>query len=258
MLYRGTGVFLVVILFVAALPFGNTTPAKIKGEPRPQTPGLQLSQTRVDLPDGGKILKLTGQYQVGEKRVNLRALTTMTNRPQYGGPPPIGTPNGSAAEGESWSPETDNYHSNSDMSRSDGTPLVQATYEYEDAANRSMLYITITGVTLTFNFNTEEVGPVTDVDSERLNAWLQSEDGRLVQDTSIAIIEQGSQQAESELLLNYYAVAMLIDSNPPSESTSKNSKGGRSLRTTLARFESTLGASTDATLISPVGRQLIL
>jgi len=122
-------------------------------------------------------------------------------------------------------------------------PLVNTSYEYEASTNRSVLYITISGVTLSFNLNTLEVGPVTDLDSERLNAWLEGEDGRLVQDASVAIIEQGSQQADAELLLNYYAVSMLVDTNPSSESTSRNSSGGgRAVRTTLAGFGAASGS----------------
>ena len=80
------------------------------------------------------------------------------------------------------------------------------------------MYITLGGVTLTFDLNTQEAVPISDSDQQRLDAWAASEDATLVEDTSVAIINDGSQQANSEVLLNYYAVAMLVDNVPPSES----------------------------------------
>lgn len=220
MLFRVTSILLATVLCLAVLPFGSAALVKPKAGTVSQESPLQLSQTKVDLPNGGRMLTLTGQYQIGARRVNLRSTVLATNPVQVLGPPPIEGRPDSAAQ-EEYRPEEDHYYSYSEMSRSEGTPLVQATYEFEASTDRSMLYITISGVTLSFNLNTEELGPVTDEDLERLNQWLTSDDGRLVQDTSVAIIQQGPQQGDPEPLKNYYAIAMLVDNNPPAETALK-------------------------------------
>jgi hypothetical protein len=226
MLSRVTSILLALVLCFAVLPFGNTSVANTKATTRSQGSALELSQTRVDLPDGGRMLNLTGQYQVGSQRVNLRSVTIASKL--NGGVTPS-SPNMPEPGEQEYRPEEDYYYSYSEMSRSDGTPLAQATYEFEEPTDRSMLYITIGGVTLSFNVNTQELGPVTEADLERANQWLASEDGRLVQDTSVAIIEYGDPEANWELLLNFYSVAMLVDNNPPLESAKKLNSKARSL-----------------------------
>ncbi|HBB90030.1 MAG TPA: hypothetical protein DC047_20695 [Blastocatellia bacterium] len=197
---------------------GNTATLKTKANPKPQVDSLVLSQTRFDLPNGGRMLTLTGQYQVGNQAVKLRASNVAGNVVDMTGPPIAAS---SEAFEEEWKPEEDYYYSDSAMDRSDGSPLMRATYEYQEAAQRSTLYITLGSVNLVFDLDTDEAGPITAVDEDRLNEWLTSEDGRLVRDTSIAIIQQADQQTYPELLLNYYAVAMLVDNDPPAESAIK-------------------------------------
>jgi hypothetical protein len=56
-----------------------------------------------------------------------------------------------------------------------------------------------------------------------------------VQDASVALIDQGYQQADPELLQNYYAVAMLVDTNPPPQAASRGSINQARLLRNLAR-----------------------
>ena len=241
MLYRTLCLFLVGSLLLIASPLGNTaTPARVG---RAQSAGtLQMQQSQTVTPSGGAMYRLRGQYNSGQQAVKLNALTV--RGPSFS----VTTPN--YAEEGRYEPDAEYYYSYAEMSRSDGMPLVQTTYEYEETANRNMLYITIAGVTLTFNLNTGEEGPITDEEQARLNAWIESEDGRLVQDASDAILEQGQGQVEGELLLNYYAVTMMVDTIPPSESASKsNAKGKNSSRVARARSVPKLGASISAKFV---------
>lgn len=110
------------------------------------------------------------------------------------------------------------YSSDSEMSKSDGTVLVEAVYNYEQATGSSMLYITLGGVALSFDLKNEEAQPVSEADGQRLEAWAATEDAALLQDVSIALIEEGAQQNYQEPLLNFYTVAMLVDFAPPTAS----------------------------------------
>lgn len=258
MLHRGASLFLAVVLCLclAVLPFGNAAAVKTEIRIRSQGSALELSQTRVNRPDGGRRLNLTGQHQAGKDRVNLRAVTVASKPPKAGGAiggiP--GSPNLPQPGEEEYRPVEDYYYSYSEMSRSDGTLLVQATYEYEQPTNLNMLYINAGGVALSFDLNTEQPGPITASDLERLNQWLTSQDGILVQDTSVAIIEQGSQQADPELLMNYYAVAMMVDNNPPPETALKINNKGKSahhrVRPSITIGPANKGNSADACLVS--------
>jgi hypothetical protein len=95
------------------------------------------------------------------------------------------------------------------------------------------------GVTLTFDLNTQEPGAFSDADAETLNNWLATDDGRLLQDACVAVIDQGAQQIDPEALQNYYAVAMLVDTHPPPQSKSNETKNS-ALHASLARFQQRL------------------
>ncbi|HLL73852.1 MAG TPA: hypothetical protein VK421_01035 [Pyrinomonadaceae bacterium] len=216
MLNRVTSLLLAASLLLFAPPSANTAATNSTAYAPPRQAALSISQTRVEQA-GSTVLTLTGQYRAAGGVVNLRSTVTKVNVDLAGTnppptPPPSRAENVEPAQEERYDPGADYYHSYSEMSTSDGRPLAQAAYEYEEAANRSVLYITIGGVTLAFDLNTQEPSPISDADQERLNAWAQSEDAALVDQTSVAIIEQGGQQASTELLLNYYAVAMFVDS----------------------------------------------
>lgn len=176
MLYRIIATLVVITLTVSLVPFSSTTVMETEA----QSPGLQLSQTKVELPDGGRTLTLSGQYQIGNQTVKLRGLTTATNLAVAGGITPAQN-NPDAPEENEFRPQEDYYYSYSDMSRSDGTPLVQARYEYQEPTDRSILYITAAGVTVTVDFNNVDFDSLSDADAERLDTWVGSDEGRLVE-----------------------------------------------------------------------------
>src|SRR5687768_15811406 len=101
------------------------------------------------------------------------------------------------------------------MSKADGTVLVEAVYNYEDATGNSILTITLGGVALTFDMKNEDAPEVSEADAQRLAAWAATEDASLVQDASIALIQYDGQEGYQDTLLNYYAVAMLVDFTAP-------------------------------------------
>ncbi len=105
------------------------------------------------------------------------------------------------------------YYSESQMTKSDGIVMIEAVYQYEQSANQNVLSFTIGGVTITLDLNTQEALPISDDDQQRLEAWGASEDATLVRDTSVAIIDQGAQQP-FEVVQNYYAIAILLDTIP--------------------------------------------
>jgi hypothetical protein len=113
-----------------------------------------------------------------------------------------------------YDPGYDYYYAYSGMSRPDGTVVAQAVYEYQTSGSQNTLYLTLGGVTLTCNLSTEEAAPISEAEQQQLEVWGASEDASLVRDTSVAIIDEGPQQSPSQLLLNYYAIALLVDTVP--------------------------------------------
>lgn len=196
-----------------------------------QDPDLTISTTNANQPGGGTVTNLTGRYQSSGRTVNLRSVTVKTVKNVIPGPPPPDSP----AQEEGYQPDADYYHSDSEMTTSDGNLLFEAVYNYNQPTGSSLLTITIGGVTLTFDLMTGEPGPFSDADAEKLNNWLMTNDGRLVQDASVAVIDSGYQQADPEYLQNYYAVAMLVDTNPSPEARSDRNGSDR-LHTSLARL----------------------
>lgn len=94
----------------------------------------------------------------------------------------------------------------------------EAVYEYQTSTNQNTLYLTLGGVTITCDLISEETAPISDAEQEQLEAWGASEEGNLVRDASVAIIQEGTPQSPSQLLLNYYAIALLVDSIPATAS----------------------------------------
>ena len=222
-----------------------------------QPPSLTLSTTNLSSPDGTKLSTLlTGRYQNDAKVVNLRALLSKVPRAEYMGPPNILPPIGGTQSATAESPsDTESYQNDSEMSRSDGTVMVEAVYQYERSTGQNMLYLTLGGVTLTFNLDTQKAGPITDADQQKLDAWAASEDAALVEEASVAIINDAYQQPENttEALLNYFVLGMFVDNMPPSESASITRKKdqavlhhavGRLLSSRLSRSGYTKNAAT--------------
>ena len=52
---------------------------------------------------------------------------------------------------DGYDPGYDYYYAYNEMIRADGTPIAEAVYEYQSAYNQNNLYLTVGGVTLTFN-----------------------------------------------------------------------------------------------------------
>jgi hypothetical protein len=65
------------------------------------------------------------------------------------------------------------------------------------------------------------VGPVSDEDLDRLNVWIVSDEGRLIQETAIALLQDEQQHPDNETLLIYCLVAMMLDTDPPAEAALK-------------------------------------
>jgi hypothetical protein len=198
---------------------------------------LALSTKRVDHPDGRTVDSLSGRHQKGDKTINLSAFVVKKGiKSRRGGPrsqnpasnalfskvsmrnsPPTfltNPQNPAPVEEGGYDPGYDYYYSYSEMARPDGTVIANASYEYQASANLNNLYVTVGGVTLTFDLTTEEAAPISDAEQQQLDAWGASEDANTVRDTSIAIIDEGAQQSPSQLLLNYYAIALFVDTVP--------------------------------------------
>jgi hypothetical protein len=235
MLHRRASIFLIV-LCVAALPLGNTAVAKATVSPRNQNPA-----PLEPIDDGNpNTNEFHGGYWTRGQYVGLDAYSVKSD-PYY-----VPTADGR------WEERVDYLYTDSDMNKSDGSPLSYSVRELNRYAGQDMLYMTLGSVTLTFNLNTEEVGPVSDADLAWLNAWVVSADGLLVQDTSISLIQYGDTQTLAEPLLNYYFVAMAVDTNPPSESASKIlDKRGKTARVSPALFTPARAATATPVFRNP-------
>ncbi|HEY9283011.1 MAG TPA: hypothetical protein VIP46_06120 [Pyrinomonadaceae bacterium] len=207
---RVASLLLTALLLAAAAPGANTAATNSTTYAPRRQPALKLEQTRTEQA-WGSVLTLSGQYQGAGGTVNLRSTVTKTKTDTGATPPPSSVGEIDPEQPGDYDPGSDYYFSYSEMTRPDGRPLAQALYEFESAANRSVLQVTIGGVTIAFDFNTGQTSPTSDADQERLSAWAQSEDAPLVDQASVEIIRQGGQQAATELLLNYYAIAMMVD-----------------------------------------------
>jgi hypothetical protein len=204
-----------------------------RSEPKPKTSGkitststaqgLTTSTTQVRSPDGKSIVwNLTGQYiNVAGRILKLRATTVHPFDPQIMRDPWCPgcaiNPGARANSGESaesmGDPESmnDYENSNSEMSGSDGTVMVATALEYNEDTSRSMFYVTLNGVQFSIDLNAhQEVVPVSEEDRAKVGQWLETEDGRLVRQAGIALIQQGANEPENEALLTYWLVAMMV------------------------------------------------
>jgi hypothetical protein len=189
--------YLTLALGIVALPTRSEpkTPGKTITTTA-QDPGLSISTTQISLPNQNSVVwNLTGRYEKSGRALNLRATTV---RPSVGWliNPRLQAPTAQPADAEP------PYSSESEMSRSDGTVAVAAEYTHDENTAQDVLSVTLNGITITFNLNTEEFSPITDVQLEQLSTWLQSDEGRLVQETAAAIVQYGQQEPTNEALLN--------------------------------------------------------
>jgi len=174
---------------------------------------LTLSASHVVYKDGRTVDRLNGQHQRGEQTIKLSGFTVKKGlRPrrskrQSQGTTPTFSKISMASSAFTSNPQDQNpvmvqdgydpgydYYAYNEMIRADGTPIAEAVYEYQSAYNQNNLYLTVGGVTLTFNVATEEVAPISDSDEAQLDSWGSSDDASIVRDTCVAIIEDGPNQ----------------------------------------------------------------
>jgi hypothetical protein len=170
MLTRAATVTLFITLCLVGGTSSHSKPKKVTATPPAQDPPLVLSTTTASQPSGGTVFNLTGRYQSAGKAVNLRATTIKSGLNIR----PTGPPNQSPSAPEPPGNEPDSYYSNSDMTKSDGTVMVQTTNELDQTAARDVLYFTIGGVTITFDLNTQQASPLSDADQQQLEAWVRA------------------------------------------------------------------------------------
>ena len=243
MLSRTAMFFLLTISFAVGLPM--VTRGHKKQQASSQDRPLAVSTRRVARSDGRAAFNLTGRYQRGDKTVHLRATTVRDARRRSAigrsRSKPLERPlssqdsiqtsvrrfsarqqgqNPAPIEGDG-DPGYSYFYSEGEMTKPDGTVLADAIYQYNSAASQNVVYITLHGVTLTFDLNADEVGPVSDSDLDQLNEWLATDDGHLVQQTGVALVQQGHQEPENEALLTYYLISLLVDIDSPTQAALK-------------------------------------
>ncbi len=239
MLYRVTILFVLMIFCVGSLPL--ITHGQRGSEPAAQqSRRVTLFTKHVDHPDGRTVDSFSGRHQKGDKTINLSSFTvkkgakrrrdaptsqsqssnalfskaSMTNSPlTY-----LVKPQNPAPVEGGYDPGYEYYYAYSGMTRPDGSVMAEAAYEYDSSASQNTLSITLGGVTLNCDLATEEAAPLSDAEQAQLEAWGTSDDANMVRDASLVIIDEGPQQTPSQLLLNYYAIALFVDTIPATAS----------------------------------------
>jgi hypothetical protein len=232
MLSRTGTLFLLTIVLVSVVPLATYSERKQPSQDLP----LVTSTKRGTRSDGRTVLNFSGRFAKWNKTIRLTGITVRDAHPRrkikatgLGRSGPLVSQNRTIqrfssaskiqnpAPIEGGDPGYDYYYTQGEMTSSDGTVLVDATYQYDSADNQNLLQIILHGVPLTFNLNTNQFEPVSDSDLAQLENWLLSGDGHLVQEAGIAIIQQGYQQTDNEALLIYYLISLLVDYDNSSE-----------------------------------------
>jgi hypothetical protein len=229
----------VTILLIVSIFWAGGLPLSTQGQRSPgsaqQDRRLVLNTKQVFDPDGKTVDSLSGRHQRGDRTLNLSAFTVKKGpRARRGGPhslnesskalfakvsltkpaPPSLTGQNPEMVRDPYDPGYDYYYSYSGMSRGDGTIVAEAVYEYQPSASQNTLSLVLGGVTLTCDLSTEETSALSEAEQSQLEAWGAGEDANMVRDALLAIIEDGPQQSPSQLLLNYYAIALYVDAMP--------------------------------------------
>jgi hypothetical protein len=262
MFSRTTTLLILITCLFVNLPLttdAHKKDAKFQSQNRP----LEISTIHSNRNDGKKAFNLTGRYKKGDAIVHLRGVTVRSahrklaanrknQRPPKPSQPPIVA---SAAVNrfapaiqdqnpamieESADPGYDYYYTQGEMSRSDGTVLINSIYQYQSATSQNVFTITLAGVTFSFNLATyEQTQPVSDAEIAQVEAWLNSDDGLLARQTGIALIEQGHQQPDNEALFVYYLAAMMIGEGSTTEAAIELSRQRHERRSHHASTAST-------------------
>lgn len=208
---RVTGILLATSLFLTGLPFGNTATAQ-PSNLRSQESSLEITQTK----DG-----FTGKYKKDKKdgKGKQEALLHMTRKKKVkaktSNNPNIKRRTGTAkAEINAQSQNAEEvvyYYSDSEMISNDGSRFAEAVYEFDQGSGLDRLDVTLGEVTISFDLATETTLPISEQDQAKLQQYAQSQDLQLVQDVSIALLQNQEQFADLELLFGFLAIAMLVD-----------------------------------------------
>ncbi|HJQ34400.1 MAG TPA: hypothetical protein VJ866_19625 [Pyrinomonadaceae bacterium] len=112
----------------------------------------------LDQPDDGNPYtdSFSGQYWSGGQYVNVDAYSVESDT--YYAPTSDG----------GWEERVDFHYSDSDQIKGGGNTLAYATYELDRPSDYSIMNVTLGGVTLTYNLDTQEAYPVSDSDPDAL------------------------------------------------------------------------------------------
>lgn len=243
MLHRGASVVLAMSLYVATLPVGNITAATAE-EAGPQ----DREQMDIMLVDDGNphTDEFSARYWTGEQYVDVNGYSAESDT-YY-----VPTPDGG------WREVVDYFYSDNIVTRPDGNYLSTAVYEFYRPTSQNLLYLTLGGVTITFDLNAQQAYPLSEADYANLQAWEMSADARLTRDTSATLLDQASHHAELDALLSFYAIAMFVDPAdhvPPDEAVAKINRRGGLPEGALGRFMAEVSALTRANFIQPCSTQ---
>ncbi len=168
MLRFRVSIFLVAILCIAALPFGNAPVSQLKASAQGQQ--AMMDVTPVD--DGNpNTSEFSGAYWTGGQYVGLNAYSAESD-PYY-----------APSTNGGWEERVDFAYVDSTINRSDGTSLLEATYELDRPYNGSQLHMTLGGVTVTFDLLSQDAYPLSDTDQARLQVWATSDEARIDSNT---------------------------------------------------------------------------
>jgi len=103
------------------------------------------------------------------------------------------------------------YYSDSEMISYDGSRFAEAVYEFDQGSGLDRLDVTLGEVTISFDLATKTTLPISEQDQAKLQQYAQSQDLQLVQDVSVALLQNQEQFADLELLFGFLAIAMLVD-----------------------------------------------
>lgn len=234
-MFSRASILLLTSLALTAVPLKTGQSQKTEGVLSQDYP-LSISTSRSKRPDGRIAFNLSGRYKRGDVTVQLHGITVRSAHRKVAAkrknqmPTKPSSPSIVAGTGVNrfapviqdqlpvieggGDPGYDYYYTEGEMTKSDGTTLVNSSYEYDQATSQNLFTITLAGVTFSADSNTYELTePVSDDQLQQVETWLNTDDGFLARQTGIALIQEGYQQPENEALLAYYLIALVIDAS---------------------------------------------
>lgn len=206
-MYCVASVLLATSLFLT-VPFGSMATAE-PSNLRSQEPALEITKTE----NGFK-----GKYKKGKREAFLRmtrkkkvkAKTANANNPNIERRAKINKVNFNVRS-NAVTQELEYYYSDSEIVSSDGSQFAEAVYEFDPGRGLDRLDVTLGGVTMSFDLASQTMLPMSEEEQATLQQYAQSPDLRLVQDVSIALLQNQAQFTDQDLLFGYASVAMLVD-----------------------------------------------